>query len=149
MSKTFQESRGFLGIRSVKPRSLCRLMHDLASYLAIRHKFSPGADLHNVRSVQRMHEWHAREGMQFVPTLATRFCTDTEKRRSCRARNTRKCHGGTVRGGENESEKGLPIGRRRERRYKWREREREREREKRVRNVGGCSTKARYPRQLV
>lgn len=49
-----------------------------------------------------MHEWHAQEGMQFVPTLAARFCTDTEKQRSCRAQNTRKCYGGTVRRGENE-----------------------------------------------
>lgn len=77
----FQESEGILRVRSAESRSLCRLMHDLASYLAIRHKFSPGADLHNVRSVQRMHEWHAREGMQFVPTLAARFCTNTKKQR--------------------------------------------------------------------
>lgn len=77
----FQESEGILLARSAESRSLWRLMHDLASYLAIRHKFSPGADLHNVRSVQRMHEWHAREGMQFVPTLAARFCTNTKKRR--------------------------------------------------------------------
>ena len=77
----FQESEGILLARSGESRSLCRLMHDLASYLAIRHKFSPGADLHNVRSVQRMHEWHAREGMQFVPTLAARFCTNTKKQR--------------------------------------------------------------------
>lgn len=80
-SGAFQESEGILLARSGESRSLCRLMHDLASYLAIRHKFNPGADLHNVRSVQRMHEWHAREGMQFVPTLAARFCTNTKKQR--------------------------------------------------------------------
>lgn len=105
----FQESEGILRVRSAESRSLCRLMHDLASYLAIRHKFSPGADLHNVRSVQRMHEWHAREGMQFVPTLAARFCTNTKKQRVVvsGARHTSRPYGGRV--------GWSPIGRRKER----------------------------------
>lgn len=123
-------------IRGAKSRSLCRLMHDLASYHGMGHKFSPGADLHNVRSPQRMHEWHAREGMQFVPALAARFCTGTENRRSCRGQNTRKCsegHGEEVdeveRGGQREGRKTERTGR-----CGGREKEREDDRESKERS---------------